>query len=423
MKPMDTNMRVLQINTTANWGSHGKIAESIGRLVIEQGGHSAIAYGRGNPSSSSHLIRIGSDWDMKLHGVSTRLFDNHGLVSKKATADFLKRADNFNPNIIHLHNIHGYYLNYPLLFEWIKQKNLPVIWTLHDCWPWTGHCAYYTFVNCEKWKSGCRDCPALNTYPKTFLDKSKRNFQRKRDAFLGVDNLTFIPVSNWLGDDLNKSFLKDYPSQVIHNGINIDLFRPLDDDRNLKIRLGLNGKYLLLGVASVWDRRKGLEEFKQLRQLLSTDYDIVLVGLSDNQIKSLPNGIKGIARTENVEELVRLYSTADVFVNPTLEDNFPTTNLEALACGTPVITFNTGGSPEAIDSKTGSVVEYGKVNELAISIKQACENALFDSKDCRDRAVNLFDQNKAFLSYITLYESCAQKSKVSELDQKLPIYC
>ncbi|WP_300502419.1 glycosyltransferase [uncultured Duncaniella sp.] len=389
---------LLQINVTANWGSTGKIAEDIGKLAIDAGWESWIAYGRGNPSSESKLIRIGNDWDMKSHALQSRLFDNHGLASSKVTKTFIRQIKEIKPDIIHLHNIHGYYLNYPLLFDFLKEYGAPVVWTLHDCWPFTGHCAYYDYAKCDKWRTQCHDCPQLRSYPASvWLDRTERNFNRKKDAFLSHPDITFVPVSDWLKTELSKSFLSDYSAITIHNGINLDIFKP---SQNITKQ---GNEKVILGVASVWDKRKGLDEFVKLRPLLPDNYLIILVGLSQDQISSLPAGITGIRRTENVGQLVDLYSMADVFVNPTLEDNFPTTNLEALACGTPVITYETGGSPEAIDDHTGFVVPYQDVTTLAEKIKIVCEKHPFDSIKCRERAVEFYDKQKVFKEYINLY--------------------
>lgn len=395
---------LLQINVTANWGSTGKIAEDIGKLAIEAGWESWIAYGRGEPVSKSNLIRIGNDWDMKLHAIQSRLLDNHGLASEKVTKDFISQIKKIKPDLIHLHNIHGYYLNYPLLFDFLKEYGAPIVWTLHDCWPFTGHCAYYDFAKCDRWQTECHDCPQLRSYPASLWhDRSKNNFRQKKKSFLGIENLTFVPVSDWLRKELSKSFLSHYPAVTIHNGIDLTVFTPSDTlvkDRSEKV---------ILGVASVWDRRKGLDEFVKLRKLLPNNYTIILVGLSQNQIATLPQGITGIRRTENVRQLTDLYSMADVFVNPTLEDNFPTTNLEALACGTPVITYDTGGSPEAIDEQTGIIVPYQNVDVLADKIRHICESASYNGFQCRQRAQMHYDKQIVFKEYITLYNNLVKK--------------
>lgn len=395
--------KLLQINVTANWASHGHIAENIGKMAIADGWESWMAYGRGTPTSASTLIRIGNDWDMRFHALQTRIFDNQGLASKNTTRVFLKKIEAIKPDIVHLHIIHGYYLNYPMLFEMLKKLDTHVVWSMHDCWAWTGHCPFYDLVGCNRWQTGCFDCPALSSYPASrVFDRSKKNYQAKRDAFLGIKNLTIVPVSDWLKKELGKSFLKDYPAVTIHNGIDLSIFRPSG------ARKDNPDNHIILGVASVWDTRKGLGEFIKLRSLLPGNFHIILVGLTPAQIAKLPRGIEGIRRTENIGQLVDLYSMADVFVNPTFEDTFPTTNLEALACGTPVITYRTGGSPEAIDQHTGRVVEYGNTDMLASSIIDVCRTKPFRSADCRRRAEIYFNSNNAFRQYINLYKHLVQ---------------
>lgn len=391
--------RLLQVNVTANWGSTGKIAELIGQKAIEAAWESWIAYGRGKPQSRSKLIRIGNDLDMRLHGVQSRLLDNHGLASKQATKDFIEKVKEIKPDIIHLHNIHGYYLNYKILFDYLKEWGGPVVWTLHDCWPFTGHCAYYDYAKCDKWKIQCHDCPQLKSYPSSvWRDRSQLNYIDKKSSFLGMPDLTLVPVSDWLKGEVGNSFLNDYPAQTIHNGIDINVFRP-------KLVKKEEGQFVILGVASVWDQRKGLDQFLEIRKHLPDNYHIVLVGLNQQQISSLPQGITGIRRTDNVEQLVDLYNMADVYANPTLEDNFPTTNIEALASGTPVLTYNTGGSPEAIDCQTGAIVPYANPEAMAKSIVDVCEQKSINRLNCRDRAVRLFDSANVYPQYINLYNS------------------
>jgi glycosyltransferase involved in cell wall biosynthesis len=288
-----------------------------------------------------------------MHGLQTRIFDNHGMASKIATKKLIKQIKQINPNIIHLHNIHGYYLNYAILFEYLNELNIPIVWTLHDCWSITGHCTYFSFVGCNKWKSECYSCPQKKSYPTSwFIDRSKENFRLKKKHFTSLSNMTIVPVSNWLSDLIKESYLHKYPIRTIHNGIDLSVFKPSDSEK-FKSMYNIQNKFILLGVANKWELRKGLKDFVELSNLLDSDYKIVLVGLSRKQIEQLPDNILGIERTESVEGLAEIYSAGDVFLNPTYEDNFPTTNLEALACGTPVITYETGGSPEAIDESTG----------------------------------------------------------------------
>lgn len=391
-------MKLLQINVTANSGSTGKIAEAIGRLAISRGWESWIAYGRGTPQSESHLIRIGNDWDMRWHGVETRLLDNHGLASRRTTRKFISQIKEINPDIIHLHNIHGYFINYPLLFRFLQEWGGPVVWTLHDCWSFTGHCAYFDMVNCNKWQNKCMNCPQRDSYPKSYIDQSFRNYITKKSSFNTIlSQLTLVPVSKWLSDLLTKSYLSNCRIRKIHNGIDLKLFKPLSDYNK--------EKFVILGVANVWDQRKGLADFIKLSDTLSDRYKIILIGLSEKQIKSLPINIQGIRRTENINQLIELYSMADVFINPTWEDNFPTTNIEALACGTPVITYSTGGSPEAIDSNTGIVVEQGDVQGLKKAIETIRTSSdRFTPELCRGRAEKYFNQDDRFEEYFELYE-------------------
>lgn len=389
--------KLLQINVTANWGSTGRIAEGIGLEAIRRGWESTIAYGRGNPCSRSHTLRIGSDMDMRLHGAATRLLDRHGLASAKATRRFIDQARELKPDLVHLHNIHGYYLNYPLLFSWLKQWGGPVVWTLHDCWPITGHCAHYMGIGCRRWMEECHHCPLRHAYPASMaVDGSRRNHRCKKESFLGLPNLHIAACSRWLADDLRRSFLGVYPIHVMHNGIDLDTFRPSVEEKTPRS---------IIGVASVWDSSKGLEEFHRLRQLLPPPYSITLVGLSAKQIRALPEGITGMERTDSVARLAELYSRSAVFVNPTFEDNYPTTNLEATACGTPVITYRTGGSPESVTPLTGSVVERGDIRAMAAEIMRVCEGSPYSAADCRSLAMEQFDQHRQLAAYIDLYDS------------------
>lgn len=396
---------LLQINSVVNSGSTGRIAEEIGQSAIAAGWESYIAYGRNERPSSSKLIRIGSDKDIKLHGLQTRLFDRHGLGSKDATTAFIRKVEDIKPDIVHLHNIHGYYINIEVLFQYLKNANVPVVWTFHDCWPITGHCSYFSFVGCEKWKTQCYKCPQKKGYPASyFIDRSKKNYNLKKELFNSLSNLTLVPVSQWLSGILKESFLQNYPIKVINNGINSEVFKPSinSDFRN---KNGLEDKFILLGVASIWDQRKGLKDFIELSKLLDSDCQIVLVGLTKKQIDQLPDNILGIERTESVDALADIYATSDAFINPTYEDNFPTTNLESLACGTPVITYKTGGSPEAIDESTGIVVEQGNINKLVEAINLIKENGKqYYSDACVNRAQRLYKKEDRYKEYIDLYE-------------------
>ena len=398
--------KLLQINITANWGSHGKIAEGIGQAAIKQGWQSYIAYGRWANPSTSNLFHVGSSWDEMRHGIASRLLDNHGLVSQKATKSLLQFVGNVNPDIVHLHNIHGYYLNYPLLFQYLRQHDIPVVWTLHDCWSFTGHCAHYEFIGCEKWKTHCAECPQKGAYPKSLLlDRSYRNFEQKKEAFLSLNRLTLVPVSQWLQRQLQQSFFKHTPTRLIYNGIDTNVFSKQTEVSWIKEKYGIPAHCaIVLGIASNW-YRKGLPDFLQLASLLPPSIRIVLVGLTKQEQKLAARaGIVGISRTDNLHELCSLYSVASVYFNPTWEETLSCTNLEAMACGTPVVTYNTGGSPETVTAGPGLVREKGDIQTAAIEIGHLCQQPATTFEDaCRLRIVRHFNKEDRFSEYLELY--------------------
>ncbi len=402
-------MRILQINTIVNSGSTGRIAEDIGKVLIANGHESFIAFGRGDRPSRSKLIRIGNKFDFYWHGLHSLLFDRHGFASKRSTSLFINHIHKIKPDLIHLHNLHGYYINIEMLFEELYRNNYPVVWTLHDCWPFTGHCTHFEYEGCYKWKSQCTNCPKKNFYPKSILfDNSRSNFNLKRELFTKIKQLIIVTPSNWLKDYVEQSFLGKFPVQVYHNGINLSLFNVIENEYDLKYR---NLGQYIIGVANVWSSRKGIHDFFKLRQKIDSSINIVLVGLSNKKVKSLPAGIIGIPHTESVSELAALYRNAISYINPTYQDNFPTTNIEALACGTPVITYNTGGSPEAVDEQTGRVVARGDIQGLVNAIQdiRSIDREVW-RKNCRARAEAHFDKNKQFLKYLQLYERMVSNS-------------
>ena len=402
-------MKVLQINTVCGRGSTGRIATDINKLLLEQGHESVIAYGRGEAINCDNAIKIGNKIDFYNHALKTRLLDKHGFGSKKATKNFIDRIIDYNPDIIHLHNIHGYYLNIEILFNFLKEFNKPVVWTLHDCWAFTGHCSHFDYANCYKWETHCQKCPERRSYPKSiFIDNSYNNFEKKKKLFTGLDKLTLVTPSEWLAKLVKRSFLKDYTVKVINNGIDLSVFKP--SPSNFRVMLNLENKFIILGVASKWERRKGFMYFMELSKLIEHDEVIVLVGLSEKQIKELPKNIIGISRTNNTKELAEIYTAADVLFNPTLEENFPTTNLEAQACGTPVITFNTGGSVETIEDSTGFIVEKGDLeNTIKIIRRIKAEGKEKYSDSCIKRANEYYNKNDRFQEYIELYESLGKE--------------
>lgn len=396
--------KLLQINTVVNTTSTGRIAEDIGNIAMQNGWESHIAFGRNEQKSNSTKIKIGNRYDFIWHGLATRLFDKHGFASKNATKDLVRQIYNLQPDIIHLHNLHGYYLNIEVLFSFLAHMNIPVVWTLHDCWPFTGHCTHFSFINCNKWRTHCSHCPQKKEYPASFFkDNSYNNFERKRQLFTLPKNMTLIPASYWLEEILKESFFKGYPMEVIHNGIDTDVFKPTKYDYIIN-KLNLRNHFIILGVANIWINRKGIDDFIKLSEELSENDRIILVGLNKKQIKNLPANIIGLERTESIAELAALYSGANLFVNPTWEDNFPTTNLEAMACGTPVVTYKTGGSPESITPETGFIIEQGDIKGLIQTIHSIKERGKeYYQEACRRRAVEHYNKKDKFKDYITLY--------------------
>ena len=395
---------IVQINTVYGSGSTGKIMASLYQLAQAEGHDVYVAYGRGNAPLDIQGYKIGNRLDFFVHVLINFFLGKSGFGSKTVTSRFLKWLDDIQPDLIHLHNLHGFYLHVGMLFEYIKQHRIPVIWTLHDCWPITGQCAYFDYTGCEKWKTACHHCPVYRSeYPYSlFKDNSRQNYLNKKNIFANVPNMTIVTPSRWLANIIKQSHLQEYPVKVIHNGIDTNLFKPA-------FPRSTDYRKIILGVANVWERRKGLNYFLELSDILDhTIYHIVLIGVNKKQQKFLNkkyNGhITALTRFSTQTELVSWYSSAYVYVNPTLEDNFPTTNLEALACGTPVITFRTGGSPESITDKCGIVVEKGNVQQLKEAILSLEYRTDITSSSCREQALT-FDKSKRFQEYLSLYLS------------------
>lgn len=378
-------MKVLFINSVCGIGSTGRICTDLAQQLEAEGNEVKIAYGRKGTvpeQFQKYAVRIGTDFDCKMHAIQTRLFDTHGFGSKRATKEFLKWAEEYKPDLLWLHNLHGYYINVEMLFDWIKKHpDMQVKWTLHDCWAFTGHCSYFTMVKCEQWKSHCSYCSQLRRYPACFAMSSvSKNFERKRKAFTGVKNMTLITPSKWLADLTRQSFLKEYPVEVHYNTIDTSIFKPTPSD--FRERYGLQDKIIVLGVANVWEDRKGLFDFYKLAQMLDDRYAIVLVGLSEKQIKDLPKNIKGIQRTNSLQELAAIYTAADVLVNPSVEETFGMTPVEEQACGTPSIVYEDTACEE-VALQNGNTVVPQDVNALYEAITGYKFNGGVTNNTCR----------------------------------------
>lgn len=408
--------KLLQINPVIrNNTSTGRIMQEIGDVAMANGWESYIAYSKGRDGirpCTSKLLPVGNKLSVAIHGLWTRLTDRHGLASNSATRKFIKDIKRLQPDIIHIHNIHGYFLNYKILFDHLKQADIPVVWTVHDCWLYTGHCYYYSSARCYRWKTGCGQCPQRGLFPTSwFIDNSARNFNDKALAFNSIkDKLIIVPVSKWIRGEMSHSFLKDCNFQVIHNGIDLNVFDVQPDDKAVREKYNLGDKKIILGLASIWSKEKGWDDFMAMSKMLDEDEVIVMVGVNDEQLKKLPANIVGIRRTENVRQLAELYSAATAFVNPTWQDNYPTVNLEAIACGTPVVTYRTGGSIEAVTEETGFVVEQGDVEGLLAAVREIVSKGKEQyTAKCRAHALKNFRKEERYADYLKLYENIANR--------------
>lgn len=393
-------MRILQINTVCGTGSTGRIATDLYEILERKGHECVIAYGRGEAPKNIKAIKIGSNIDNYVHGIKTRVFDKHGFSSIRATKDFIEKVKGYNPDIIHLHNIHGYYINIQILFNYLKESKKPVIWTLHDCWTFTGHCAYFDYVACDKWKDECKNCIQKNSYPSSkIMDNSNWNYLKKKALFTSLENVNIIVPSRWLANLVEKSFLGKYEIKVINNGIDLNVFKPING--NFRKKYGLGNKFIILGVANVWEKRKGLNEFIKLSKKIDNDKKIVLVGLTEKQLKTIPKNIIGITRTNNIKELVEIYTESNVYINLSVEETMGLTTVEALACGTPVIVNDATAIPEVIDESCGYVVEKNNLDQVLLNMNDM-NKKIFTLNDCINRA-KLYDKNKKYSEYIEVY--------------------
>ncbi|SLM11069.1 conserved hypothetical protein [uncultured spirochete] len=406
-------MKILQINSVFNYGSTGKIVEQLNSLIMKQGWTSYVAYGRHFHNSILKKFKFSSTLEVIINILETRIFDNHGFGTQHATKKLVSYIEKIKPDVVHIHNLHGYYINIQELFKYLKNSSLPVIITLHDCWTFTGHCAHFDYIGCEKWKEHCMKCPQIRSYPASFfIDRSYKNFELKRELFNSISNLTIVPVSEWINGLVQQSFLASKSRVVIKNGVNLDLFKPLNSRQSIINKYNLQGRYIILAVASIWSARKGLNDILCIADNIGNEYLFIIVGDRINKVASKRSNVKIIRKTEDQEELVELYSAADLFINPTYEDTLPTTNIEALACGTPVLTYNTGGSPETIDSETGFIVPKGDIDAMIQVIRSFSQKGK-DSMTvaCRKRAEKYFNKDERFMDYIKLYERILKGEK------------
>ncbi len=392
-------MRTVQINTTCGAGSTGKIAVSISELLSESGIENFILYTSGK-SDCAEGIKCSGKTYKKFQALKSRVFGNYGFNSKTATRKMIGHLERINPEVVHLHNIHGHDCDLEMLFDYIRSRNIKVFWTFHDCWAFTGYCPHFDMIGCDKWKSGCEKCPQRKEYS-CFFDKSNKLYQKKKELLSEID-LTVITPSNWLADTVKQSFLGGCDIRVINNGIDLSVFKPEESD--FRKRHGLENKKILLGVSFGWSDKKGLDVFAELAKRLPDDYRIVLVGTNEKTDGLLPENVLSIHRTQNQKELAEIYSAADLLINPTREENYPTVNMESIACGTPVLSFRTGGSPEIIGEGCGAVVEKNDIDAMEKEIVRICKEKPYWTETCVEYAKR-FDKNICFEKYIELYRS------------------
>ncbi|MCR4908069.1 MAG: glycosyltransferase [Lachnospiraceae bacterium] len=394
--------KVFFINSVCGTGSVGRIVAGLMKELKSRGVDSFAAYGRKRAPEELPSRRIGSELDVLCHGALSRITDRHGLYSVRATKRLVEIIREYDPDLIHLHNIHGYYLNYPVLFDYLKTSGKRLVWTLHDCWTFTGHCTHYSYLGCRRYKKGCGSCPQLREYPASFfMDASEKNLARKKECFSHLPGLRLVTPSEWLKDEVETSFMAEYPISVIPTGIDPDVFSPKPEEgAALRARYGLDGKKVILGVANPWRERKGINDFAALSEMLDERFKLVMVGLKEKQIRQLPKSILALPGTDCAESLAAWYTLSDVYLNLTLEDTFPTTNLEALSCGTAVVTYDSGGSREALTENTGIVVERGDLNGVIRALKTVItEQTRYTSELCMERAA-LYSAEKRFHQYV-----------------------
>ena len=396
-------MKLVQINFSQNVGSTGKIAEQIGELAIAHGWESYIVSGRQIKKPKSHSIRINNRLELLWHIFFTHFADMDGLCSYFATKRLVKQLKKLSPDIVHLHVIHESYINYPVLFKYLKEANIPVVWTFHDCWALTGHCPHFDYIGCDKWKTECHNCPCSKNFKKLeFFIRARSNHQLKKQHFASLNKLTIVPVSDWLEGLVRQSFLSSKNICTIKNGIDLQVFKP--SPSNIRERLNAMGSFVVMGCAGNWGKMKGEDDFLEIARR-HPDWIFIMVGITKDKIENLPRNVHGVPFTNGQQELAEYYSTADVFFNPTYQDTYPTTNLEAIACGTPVITYNIGGSPESVSKDTGIIIERGDIEAAIGALKEIEQKGkiVFSAK-CWKYAENNFSNKEKFQQYINLYK-------------------
>lgn len=406
--------KLLQISTSANWGAIGRIAEQINVLAQEKGWDTYFAYGRYITSSTSHLIKVGCTFDEYEHYAEHRLFDNDGLASRNATKALIREIERIQPDIIHLHNIHDHWLNYKLLFDYLNKLNTPIVWTFHDCWAFTGGCTHYKLLNCYRWRDDTcgNDCPIRKTdFMRHLFEKTEKHYQLKKDLFTRTKNLTIVPVSHWLEEVVRECFLRNKRIETIHNGVDICTFKPIEN-KEVRRKYGIGDVEYVLGVSGVWNSNKGWEDFIHLSRFFPQEVRLVLVGLKKDKLQKAKNvGIIGIPQTDDVNELAAIYSGASAFLNLSQEETLGMTTIEAMACGTPVVVYNSTAVPEPVTSATGIIVPTRDVEGVAKAIQTIIEKGKSQySQACRKHIEDNFNKDDRYQDYLMLYDNLYRKN-------------
>lgn len=396
-------MKILMINSMCGVRSTGRVCTDLATMLEERGHEIKIAYGRGSVPEKfqKYAVRIGSDWGVKFHGMKVRLTGASGFGSTAETKRFIKWVKAYDPDVIHLHNLHGYYLNVEVLFQYLREFGKPVLWSFYDCWSFTGHCAHFDYNRCDKWQTGCNRCQHLKEYPRSYIDATAAHYDKKRKLFTGIPNLQLIVPSVWMQSMVAKSYMKEYPCHVFPNGIDLSQFYPREN--NVKDSFGVGERKLVLGVSSVWHDMKGLAHFNRLADTLPKDrYSVLLVGGNDKN-KWIDPSILRVSHTDSIDELCQIYTAADVFVNPTLQETQGLTTIEAFACGTPGVVFRAGGAAECVDDTCGISVEKDNFEELHQAVLQICENRPYSAEACIAKA-KAYDKHACYQVFMELYE-------------------
>ncbi len=399
-------MKLLQINSYCNIGSTGRLAEDLGQVAIKKGWESYIAYGREGKESRSNVFKIDTSWEVYLHAIYSRLLDRHCFGSFFATKRLVKFIKQIQPDIIQIHNLHGYYVNIPVLFRYLQESKIPVVWSLHDCWTMTGHCSHFVLAKCDKWKTMCEKCPIINDYPTAYIDQSRRNYLEKKQYFTRLPNLNIVSASKWLANIVKQSYFADKPIHIIPNGIDTSIFHPYTNGDVIRKKYNLDKKFVIIATGTSWDNAKGLKDFYKLQEVLPEDCRIVLVGLSSSQINELPSTILGLPRTSSAVEMAELYSMADVVLSLSYMEAFGLTPIEGYACGTPAIVYNCTSTPELITDQTGFVVEPGDISEVLEKLMIIKEKGKASYRDaCVKEGITKYSKEVCFERYINMYQT------------------